>query len=112
MLSILLVSRDVSLFADIFLRLGLKKIGHEFKQDSVDLQIFLGNCEGREEDVEESDLSWELQIYSFSTDIVANSNSSINLLTTSGSPATISSSDGSLGTGFSISRMSKSAISM
>ena len=40
MLSILLVSRDVSLFADIFLRLGLKKIGHEFKQDSVDLQIF------------------------------------------------------------------------
>ena len=48
MLSILLVSRDVSLFADIFLRLGLKKIGHEFKQDSVDLQIFLGNCEGRE----------------------------------------------------------------
>lgn len=41
-LSILLVSRDVSLFADIFLRLGLKKIGHEFKQDSVDLQIFLG----------------------------------------------------------------------
>lgn len=42
MLSILLVSRDVSLFADIFLRLGLKKIGHEFKQDSVDLQIFFG----------------------------------------------------------------------
>ena len=46
MLSILLVSRDVSLFADIFLRLGLKKIGHEFKQDSVDLQIFLGKLRG------------------------------------------------------------------
>lgn len=46
MLSILLVSRDVSLFADIFLRLGLKKIGHEFKQDSVDLQIFFGKLCG------------------------------------------------------------------
>ena len=42
MLSILLVSRDVSLFADIFLRLGLKIIGSGFKQDSVGLQIFLG----------------------------------------------------------------------
>ena len=46
MLSILRVSRDVSLFADIFLRLGLKKIGHEFKQDSVDLQIFFGKLRG------------------------------------------------------------------
>ena len=41
-LPILLVSLDVSLFADIFLRLGLKIIGSGFKQDSVDLQIFLG----------------------------------------------------------------------
>ena len=46
MLSILLVSRDVSLFADIFLRLGLKIIGSGFKQDSVDLQIFLGKLGG------------------------------------------------------------------